>query len=472
MVGGGGPVTVGVDVGTTSVKALAVDERGDVVARVRVPHRIITSEARQLEHDARAAWRRGPRRAYRAVTAELGRDPAGVAVTSMVPSLTAVDRRGVPLIPGLLYGDLRGVPPLAGPTEVPEVPGVPGAAAHQRGGMPDCEGFLAWAVGEAPGAAGYWPCQAVATRAITGTAAVDSAMVGSMGALWGRDGWNTGLLGSIGATAGQMPVVVPMCQSGGTIPGSDTHFAGGTVDALCDQIVSGASEPGDVLAVFGATLVIWIVTDEWTEVPGLITIPHTVPGRVLIGGPSNAGALFVDWALRLLRGTRRPGPGGPAVPARVGRPDGVPVWLPYLRGERTPFNDPELRASLHGLDISQGVPAIARAAYEASGFVIRRMLERAGIAGRRVVASGGGSAAVPWMAGVADATGLPVDSVAVPEGAAMGAAFFARMAAGLEGSLDASASWARTGRRTVPDPQWAKAAGERYHRFDDLGPFG
>ena len=86
-----------------------------------------------------------------------------------------------------------------------------------------------------------------------------------------------------------------------------------------------------------------------------------------------------------------------------------------------------------------------------------------------MVASGGGSAVGCWMAGVADATGLPVDTVAVPEGAAFGAAFFARMAAGLVGSLDASSEWARTGNRYEPDPVWTAAAERRFRRFDELG---
>ena len=59
------------------------------------------------------------------------------------------------------------------------------------------------------------------------------------------------------------------------------------------------------------------------------------------------------------------------------------MWLPYLRGERTPFHDPDLRASVHGLDISQGPDALARGAFEATGFVIRRILERTGFEGRQ-----------------------------------------------------------------------------------------
>src|SRR5258708_34784061 len=105
-------VTVGVDVGTTSVKALAVDAEGVVVARSRVPHSVMAPEPDILRHDAKRAWRDGPRKAFTLVTEQLAglgaHRLAGVAVASMVPSLTAVSARGVPLVPGLLSGDRAG----------------------------------------------------------------------------------------------------------------------------------------------------------------------------------------------------------------------------------------------------------------------------------------------------------------------------------------------------------------------------
>ena len=74
------------------------------------------------------------------------------------------------------------------------------------------------------------------------------------------------------------------------------------------------------------------------------------------------------------------------------------------------------------------------------------------------------------MLAVADATARPVDTVAVPEGAALGAAFLARMASGIESDFQASGAWARTGRRIEPDPAWVAAAARRYRRFEALGP--
>jgi xylulokinase len=451
---------------------VAVDATGEVVARVRVPHRVITPVPDVLEHDALRAWRQGPRRALARVAEALDGPPAGVVTTSMVPSMTAVDRRGIPRLPGLLYGDGRARD---------DGPGGPVARPHDQGGERE-EGrrMLAWAVAARPGAAGYWPCQAVATHALCGVPAVDSATSSSFGSLMRGGRWDRDALAGLGIGEEQVARVVPLGGAAGTVPGTSTAVGGGSIDAFCEQIVSGAVHPGDVLAIFGATLVVWVVTEQWLEVTGLTSFPSTTPDRFMIGGASNAGALFVDWVRTLTGGPprdRRKGPSSGAVTTddtglRAGDPRRVPVWLPYLRGERTPFHDPRLQASLHGLDIAHGPDAVVRASHEASGFVIRRLVDRSGVRATRIVATGGGSRSVPWMQAVADATGLPVDAVAVPEGAALGAAFLARLVAGLETDFAASARWARTGRRIEPDPVWTAAAAARFGRFQELGPQG
>ena len=139
-------VTVGLDIGTTSVKGLAVDDDGHVLAQVRVPHPILTPAADRFEHDANRAWRDGVRKAWRQVSS--GLHPVGVNVVAMVPSLTVVDARGHALTPGLLYGDARGRG--AGrPTGAP-------------GDVGELLGFLRWCHGEAPDAGGTgrprrWP---------------------------------------------------------------------------------------------------------------------------------------------------------------------------------------------------------------------------------------------------------------------------------------------------------------------------
>jgi xylulokinase len=72
------------------------------------------------------------------------------------------------------------------------------------------------------------------------------------------------------------------------------------------------------------------------------------------------------------------------------------------------------------------------------------------------------------MQALADATGLPVSVSAVPEGAALGAAFVGRMAAGLESSVTDAARWALTERVVEPDAMWTAPMQDRYGRFLEL----
>src|SRR3712207_4411987 len=99
-------ITVGVDIGTTSVKAIAADGDGTVVRRARVPHEIHVPRPDQFHHDPDIAWRTGVETGVGGVSE--GLDVAAVNMASMVPSLAAFDQAGGALTPGLLYGDARG----------------------------------------------------------------------------------------------------------------------------------------------------------------------------------------------------------------------------------------------------------------------------------------------------------------------------------------------------------------------------
>lgn len=435
--------TIGIDVGSTAVKAVAADADGRVTARARIPHELRVPAPNRLEHDAGEAWRRGPVAALNQLAP--GPGVRAVAVSAMVPSLTAVDAAGEPTTPGLLYGDERGSTPQQ---EAPPLPAL-GEAAE----------FLRWTAAQAPGAAGYWPAPAVANHALAGEAVIDLATAATAYPLFEGAGWNADACAERGATVEQMPRVAAIGTPAGRLPGTGAVLGIGAIDALCEQIVAGADRDGDVLVLCGTTLIVWTTVGAPRQVPGLWTIPHTAAGKSQIGGASNAGGLFLGWVDRVLA------PGDPAA-ARPGR---VPVWSPYIRGERTPFHDPDRRAVLDALDLTHDAAALRRAAYEASGFVVRQLIELSGAPVARLVTTGGGTRVAPWMQAIADATGRPVEVSAVPEGAALGAAFLARMAAGLETSIADAARWARTERVVEPDPAWAAPTEDRYQRFLELG---
>jgi xylulokinase len=441
-------ITVGIDIGTTSVKAVAADADGTVVARSRVPHRLLVTAPDRLEHDADEAWRRGPEQAL-VELGEVGRRARGVSVAAMVPSLTAVDESGIPRVPGLLYGDARG--------------GTGGSGNPAESG--ELVGFLRWCAQECPDAAGYWPAQAVANRALGGEAVLDTSTAATAFPLFDWKRWDPAVAEAAGTITDKLPRLAPTGAACGRV-GDDEGpvLASGCIDALSEQIVAGADAPGDVLVILGTTLIVWVVVPE-AELPedagGFYPIPHTSAGNFLIGGPSNAGGLFVNWALDAL-GARD------AVPTTV--PGAVPVWAPYPRGERSPIDDPSRRAVLADLDLTHGPAAIRRATFEASGFVTRRAIDASGRPARRIVATGGGTRVDEWVQVLADATGLPVDCVAVPEGGALGSAFLGRVAAGLETSMLDGRRWARVARTVEPEPRWQAAMADRYDRFLELSP--
>ena len=448
-------VTIGIDIGTTSVKAIAADADGRIVARARVPHALLSSHAGELAHDAAEAWWHGPRLALAEVLERAGEvSVAGICVAAMVPSLCAVGPDGIPISDGLLYGDARG----AG-----------GDAVGDPSSSGELVRFLAHLVAEHPDAAGYWPAQAVANASLCGVGGIDTVTAMTTLPLFDFTGWDAAVAAGAGLDdTARLPVIVSGSTALGTVSvAGDAPLNGGTIDAYGEQLVAGADGDGDVLVILGATLIVWAVVPEWREIDGLWTVPHTAPGLVLVGGPSNAGGLFVNWVKRLA--------GRPAIPdaATIAAldtlaPDRVPVWQPYLRGERVPLHDADRRASLHDLDIGHGPEALMRAGYEASGFAARHQLDLAGLSPTRIVATGGGAQDPGWVQALADATGLPVDVVGTPEGGALGAAYQARVTAGLEADSSAAGRWGRVAHRVEPDPRWADAVARRYERYRAL----
>ncbi|HEX7429562.1 MAG TPA: FGGY family carbohydrate kinase, partial [Mycobacterium sp.] len=304
-------VTIGIDIGTTAVKAVAADEHGRVVARTRIPHELRVPAPDKLEHDATQAWRNGPSAALEKLARP---DARAVAVSAMVPSLTAVDADGIPVTPGLLYGDSRGrvSTPTAG------MGFMIGEAAE----------FLRWTAREAPAAAGYWPAPAVANHALADEPVIDIGTAFTTLPLFDGTGWDARECTDCGASADRMPRVAGPGVAVGQVRGSDAVLAAGAIDAICEQMVAGANRDGDVLVLCGTTLIVWATIPEWREVAGLWTIPHTAAGKCQIGGASNAGGLFLNWVDRLV------GPGN-STPVDPGR---IPVWPPYVRGERTPYH--------------------------------------------------------------------------------------------------------------------------------------
>ena len=456
-------VTVGIDIGTTSVKAVAANGNGEVLARVRIPHRVVAPGPDRFEHDPQQAWVDGVLAAWRDVRAGTDQPVAAVTVSAMVPSMCGVDSAGTPVTPGLLYGDARGRTPAgssdgAGDPDTASTPGPDSAAGNDASkGSTEGEaaGFARWLAARA-GVHALWPAQAAANRALCGVAAIDSSTAMAMTPMSDGQGWAPELLEEIGMTAEQFPPVVP-----GAVPIGERDGAlvsAGTIDALGEQLVAPCGDGGDVLVMCGTTLLPWILTDQWIEVDGLWTFPSARAGIMATGGASNAGGLFID-RVRAIVGE------APSEELLALGADDLPVWLPYVRGERTPLHDTDRRAELLDLHVGHTPAHVLMAAYEAAGFVVRHHIELSGLDAARIVAVGGGTQSAAWMQALADTTGLAVDVSAEPYSAALGAAYHSRVTAGLEADTSDARRWGRVSHQVEPRASHADAAGDRYRRF-------
>jgi xylulokinase len=151
------------------------------------------------------------------------------------------------------------------------------------------------------------------------------------------------------------------------------------------------------------------------------------------------------------------------------------TFLPYLSGERTPHADPEARGAFVGLGVRHDRGALVRAVLEGVAFGLRDALDLLDDLGGGDVrvgrVSGGGARSGLWLQVVASALGLPLERVAVDEGAAFGAALLGGVAAGAWGDVDEAVAACVRVRETVdPVEEWAAPYAEARERYRELYP--
>src|SRR5205807_4477312 len=148
------------------------------------------------------------------------------------------------------------------------------------------------------------------------------------------------------------------------------------------------------------------------------------------------------------------------------------VFLPYLSGERTPHADPDARGAFVGLSVRHDRGALVRAVLEGVAFGLRDSLDLVGELGARPGVgrvSGGGARSELWLQIVASALELPLQRVAVDEGAAFGAAILGGVAAGVWPDVQAAvAATVRPGEEVEPVAEWVSVYGEARERFNEL----
>ena len=201
----------------------------------------------RFEHDAAVAWRDGPLRAL----AELGDlDVRGVSVAAMVPSLTAVDGTGTPVDPRVCSTATSGAAP-ANRTEAEAAPTTRrvGSSGSSAGWPGRCRARTA------SGPRRRWP-----TTRSRGEAVLDTTTASLAHPLFDWVGWDAAARApSSGSGPAQLPRLVPTGWEAGRIGDDGPALASGCIDAMAEQLVAGADQPGDVLVLLGTTLIVWVV---------------------------------------------------------------------------------------------------------------------------------------------------------------------------------------------------------------------
>ncbi|MFF4782359.1 FGGY family carbohydrate kinase [Streptomyces griseorubiginosus] len=229
---------------------------------------------------------------------------------------------------------------------------------------------------------------------------------------------------------------------------SGTRISNGPYDLPACALGAGVTAPGDGLLIVGTCLAALVATTELdlSGEPAGLFISTDRPGHRLRAMPAMVGTAALDWVLSTTGVTHAEVDGLLASTPPGAR--GVRV-LPYFApsGERAPFVEPRLRAELSGVSLETTPADLVRATCEGIGYAARHCLEAAGLTGALAVC-GGGTRSSAWMQLLADVLGRPL-RVVEGEVGARGAVLAAAERFGV--SLDAGV-WTEPTAVVEPDP--------------------
>ena len=474
---------LGIDIGTSSVKAVLTDADGAVAASASRPCTVSRPHplwSEQEPEDWVAA-------AVAAVDELAERQPAALAVVlgigfsgQMHGAVLLGDDNRV-LRPAILWNDGRSHRQCATLEErLPTLRAISGNIAMPGFTAPK----LLWVADEEPDifaalAKVLLPKAYVRWRF---TGAMVEEMSDASGTLWldvGRRDWSDDLLAATAMTRAHMPDLAEGSDAVARLSPDLARrwgmreppvVAGGAGDCAASAVGLGAIAPGDGFLSLGTSGVLWRTTDRFLPNPALAVhaFCHALPGVWHQMGVMLSSAASLAWAASTL--------GTPEAELLAPLGDTVdgpsPVaFLPYLSGERTPHNDATVRGLFAGLSAETGRHALVQAVLEGVAFAARDNLVALGEgAPTSFDLAGGGSRSRLWARICADALGVTIHRIEDGEvGAALGAAHLGRMAA----TGEAPATVCRKPRRLetfTPDPARADAYSQAWLRWRRLYP--
>jgi xylulokinase len=471
-----GPFLIGIDVGTTSVKAALFDARGNLGARWSAPIETMRPGPDRAEQNP-DGWVKATLAGLAAILGD--RDAAavaGVGVCSQVNTHIFVDAAGKALTPAILWQDGRCAEDAAElDARVPEADRLrwwgaplPIDASHPLARMrwlartsPEVWRRTGWVM--AP--------KDYCLLALTGEASADP--LSSFGIVDSSLAYVEALIGLVPGAKDRLP---PLLQPRATVgriradlPGAGAPVVCATMDAWAGMLGAGAAVNGVGVYLSGTSEVGGIVSDARVPTPGVIAFPPC-EGITIHAGPTQAGGASVAWLARLL--DREPAL-IEEIAARSDPKRATPIFLPHLQGERAPIWDIAARGAFAGLDASMGAPELARAVLEGVAYSARWLFEALEASAAMRPGSfrhaGGGARSSLWCQIRADVLGRPIERLAVVDAGLLGATMFAGLGTGVFASpAEAAGEMARVERVFEPNRGETARHDESFARYVEL----
>lgn len=475
---------LGLDLGTSSMKALLIDDRQRILGSASAPLTVERPHPGWSEQDPEN-WLSAARAALAGLAkthvAEFDK-VRGIGLSGHMHGATTIDRSGKVIRPCILWNDTRSHLEAAALDADPLFRRLTGNIVFPGFTAPK----LKWMAAHEPElfdqiAKVLLPKDYLRLW-LTGETI--SEMSDSAGTAWldtGKRAWDDQLLGATGLAREHMPALVEGTERAGSLRAeiaaelglpAGIPVAGGAGDNAASACGMGTVADGQAFASLGTSGVLFAANDRYRPNPAsaVHAFCHAIPGTWHQMGVILSATDALNW----LSGVTSTEPA--LLTAELGEtltPPGSVLFLPYLSGERTPHNDAGIRGAFAGLGHESGRPALTRAVVEGVCFAFRDSLEALAEAGTRlarVTAIGGGSRSGYWLEALATVLGVAVD---IPEGGDFGAAFGAARL-GLIAAENADpfsvCTPVETARTIEPNSALAPAFDDAYRRYRALYP--
>jgi gluconokinase len=488
------PLFLGIDLGTSAVKALLIDQAGREVAAGHAECKVYQPRPAWQEQDLDEVWQ-SLQAAVRPAVAQV--DPGAIRTLSFsaaMHGLMAADPAGRPLTRMWTWADGRSQEQAESLARELDP-----RAVFLRTGCPITALYyparISWLKVHEPeifrSAARFLSIKDAIVHRLTGRWVADRSHASSNGLLDTRRlEWDAPLLAALGIGPERLPELADSDQPVGELRTEAAEPLGlrpgipvvpGAGDGGLANLGSGAMAPGQAAATIGTSGAMRkVLSEPWFEPDRRVWCYHLAPGWWYAGGAINNGGSILRWlrdgllsaerdrALaagvepydRIIALAEQAGPGAEGL-----------IFLPYLHGERTPHWNPRARGVMFGLAPHHGPAHLARAALEGICMCLAQVHELLKVSPGGITeirASGGFARSAVWVQLLADMLGAPIALPRVRESSALGAAILGMKAAGAIKNLSEAKDLIPIGRTFEPDLTRHAFYQERFEMFKEL----